>query len=127
MGSGNGANALDCNALGWVREAVRGGGSDAVLGNVIDHALDDHHADMDVAGDIGQEFRNEVVDRGKTETRSVSRSAGPEVGFSARDVEVADFVADGKTEHVGIVDHAFAIIALCPEHLNDGMSETAGD
>ena len=101
--------------------------SDSVLGNVIDHALDDYHADMDVAGDVGQEFCNEVVNRGEPETCGVSRRAGPEVGFSARDVEVADLVADGKAKDVGIVGHAFAVIALCPEHLNDGMADAAGD
>ena len=121
-----GANALDSNALGW---AHVGGmeDSDAVLGNVIDHPLDDNHADMDVTGDVGQEFRNEVVNRCEPETCRVTRSAGPKVGFSARDVEIADLVADRKAENVGVVDHALAIIALCPEHLNDGMADAAGD
>ena len=97
------------------------------FGYLVDDALHDDGVDVDAAGDVGDEFGDEVVGGCEGEVDSVARCAGVEVGGAAGDVEIGDLVVDGVADQVVIVDHAFAVVALRPDHLQDGVADAVLD
>jgi len=91
---------------------------------LVDDALDQDDADVDAAGYIGQELGNEVVDGGCCQADGVAVGAGGKTGLAAGNVEVADFVVTREADHVGVVHHAAAVVALRPHHLVNRMGYT---
>ncbi len=55
----------------------------AGLGDLVDDPLDEHHVDVDVAGQVGQKLGDEVVDRRGGQGDAVTRGAGGEAGLLA--------------------------------------------
>jgi len=94
-----------------------------LFGDLVDDALDEDNADVDVAGNVGEELGDEVVNGSGGESDGVAGGGGGEVGLPAGDVEVADFVVDGEGGEVGVVGHLLAVVALGVDHLNDGVGD----
>src|SRR5580692_5914463 len=114
--SGFGANRLQQKMLGA-----------PAFGYLVYDALDEDYLDVDVAGDVGDELGDEVVGGGEGEAGGVALGAGGEAGGAAGDVEVADLVVDGEADQVGVVHHAFAVVALGPDDLEDGVADAVLD
>lgn len=93
--------------------------------HLVDDTLDDDDLDVYVAGYVGQELGDEVVDRRGGEADGVAFRAGAEPGLLAGDIEIADGVVDGEAAKIGVVDHAAAVVALRPGNLRDAMEDAA--
>src|SRR5450631_801635 len=55
-------------------------------GYLVDDALDEDDADVDAAGDVGEELGDEVIDRGQGEADGVTGCAGRKVGLLPRNI-----------------------------------------
>src|ERR1700678_1574987 len=93
--------------------------------NLVDDALDDYDLHVNVAGYVGEEFGDEVVDRGCGEGGAVARCAGGQVGLAAWQVEISDLVVDGEAYQIGVIHHPFPVVALGPCDLIKSMSDPA--
>ena len=92
----------------------------SVSGDLVDDALDEDYADVDVAGDVGEELGDEVVDRGGGQAGDVRAAVVADSRFRSRDIEVGDFSVDREADEIGVVGHAFAVVAWRPTDLDDG-------
>lgn len=93
--------------------------------HLVDDALDEDYADVDVAGYVGKKFGNEVVGRSRSEASGVAGGGGGKVGLLARDIEIGNLVVDGEADKVRVVDHVASVITLGPADLEDGVNEPA--
>lgn len=98
-------------------------GAGVRLCDLVDDPLDDNDADVDVAGYIGEKFGNEVVHWGGRQADGIAGGGGGKAGALTGDIEVCDFVVNGKSEYVRVIDHVAAIVTLSPGDLYDGMEE----
>ena len=97
------------------------------LGHLVDDSLNDDDLNVDVAGYVRQELGDEVVDGRECQPNPIPLRAGRQVGLAVRHVEVADLVVDGRTHEVGVVHHALAVVALRPDHLQNGVTGAPRD
>ena len=57
-----------------------------------------------MAGHVGQELGDEVVDRRSSGVDGVALGAGAEPGLLTGDIKIADGVVDGEAAQVGVVN-----------------------
>ena len=96
-------------------------------GDLVDDALDENDPDVDFAGDVGEEFGDEVVDRGRCEACNVTLRRRGTVGLNSGDIEVHDFGVDGEAKKRGAVGHSFPAVTSRPIDLGDGIQDSAWD
>lgn len=97
------------------------------VSDLVDDLLDEDDANVDAAGEVGEEFGDEVVSGGEGEAVGVAFCGGMKVCSLAGDVEIGDFEVDGEANDVGVIQHAFAIVALRPENLGNAVKDAALD
>ena len=101
---------------------------DAVAaGDVIEDALHEDDADVDAAGDVGEELVDEVVDGVEGVAGEDAGDGGGSVGMNAGDVEVGELGADGVGKQGGVVGHRFAAVAARDDGAGDGIDEAPGE
>src|SRR6185503_14009732 len=64
-------------------------------GDLVDDLLDEDDLDVDAAGDVGEEFGDEVVSGGERPSGDDTSGGGGQVGLDAGYVEVGNFGVDG--------------------------------
>src|SRR5665213_448679 len=84
--------------------------------DLVDNALHQHYAKMDVPGNIGQELGHEVVGRSRTKTDKIARGCSAAVRLNSRYIEIFKLSVDGKSQQVAVIEHASSVIALRPSN-----------
>jgi len=80
-----------------------------------------------VARHVGEEFVDEITNRGGGEAYRVAVSGGADGGLAAGDVEVGDGVIHGEADQISVVRHSFSIVAPGPENLHDSVADSTVD
>ena len=96
-----------------------------VVAYLVEDALHENDAHVDVSCDVGQELRDQVIGRTGRVADHDAGDGGGAISMNARNVEVAELGADGVGEQVCVVGHRCPVVVLPDHDRRAGMEDTA--
>ena len=90
---------------------------------MVDDALHKDGVGVDVAGNRGHEFRNEVIDGRGGEADAIALGIGAEARLQAGHIEIRDADVEDGRDDLRVVEGVAAVIVALPDNLVDTMPE----
>ena len=93
--------------------------------DVVDDLLEEGDADVDAAGDVGEELADEGVGWVGGEADDDALGGGGGAGLNSRDIQVGELGGSGVGEEGGVVGHGGAVVVLADYGVGEGVKDAA--